>query len=303
MAPPPPSANASLGERLTRLATTLQFAWFLGHFTLLIAVFRYGLSYFTFNYYSKWAAFTYRLAFISAVATYGIVVFKAYRARVKTGDPVGRTAMLLLSDENVQYLRRYHNASKDDNWLTHSPVISLVWLYSRQVPLALLPFTVYSVFHVATYTRTNIIPTLSPPKAAPGSTPTSPGATKSQSPLANSIGRFVKEYYDSSMMLVAGLEILLWFRLLLSAFTFSKGSWVLLGIYTVFLRARFHQSQFVQGAFSRGSAHIDQQVQNPNFPPAARQGWETVKGLGRQVVDATDVRKYLGGATAQKKPQ
>ncbi|KAK5445407.1 Transmembrane nucleoporin [Exophiala xenobiotica] len=286
MAPPPPSANASLGERLTRLATTLQFAWFLGHFTLLISVFRYGLSYFTFNYYSKWAAFTYRLAFISAVATYGIVVFKAYRARVKPGDPVGRTAMLLLSDENVQYL-----------------LISLVWLYSRQVPLALLPFTVYSVFHVATYTRTNIIPTLSPPKAAPGSTPTSPGATKSQSPLANSIGRFVKEYYDSSMMLVAGLEILLWFRLLLSAFTFSKGSWILLGIYTVFLRARFHQSQFVQGAFSRGSAHIDQQVQNPNFPPAARQGWETVKGLGRQVVDATDVRKYLGGATAQKKPQ
>lgn len=179
----------------------------------------------------------------------------------------------------------------------------MVWLYSRQIPLALLPFTVYSVFHVATYTRTNIIPTLSPPKAAPSSTPTSPGAAKSQSPLANSIGRFVKEYYDSSMMLVAALEILLWFRLLLSAFTFSKGSWVLLGIYTVFLRARFHQSQFVQGAFSRGSAHIDQQVQNPNFPPAARQGWDTVKGLGRQVVDATDVRKYLGGATAQKKPQ
>ncbi|KAL6241132.1 Transmembrane nucleoporin [Rhinocladiella similis] len=285
MAPPPPP-NASLGERITRLATTLQFAWFLGHFTLLLSVFRYGLSYFTFNYNSKWAAFTYRLAFVSAVATYGIVVFKAYRARVKPGDPVGRTAILLLSDENVQYL-----------------LISLVWLYSRQIPLALLPFSVYSVFHVATYTRTNIIPTISPPAVAPGSTPTSPGASKSQSALATAIGRFVKEYYDSSMMLVAALEILLWFRLVLSALTFSKGSWVLLGIYTVFLRARFHQSSFIQGAFSHGSAHIDQQVQNPNVPPAARQAWETIKGLGRQVVDATDVRKYIGGATAQKKPQ
>jgi len=285
MAPPPP-ASGSLGERLTKLATTLQFAWFLGHFTLLLSVFRYGLSYMTFNYNSRWAWFTYRLAFVSAVATYGIVVFKAYRARVKPGAKMGSTALLLLSDENVQYL-----------------LISLVWLYSRQVPLALLPFTVYSVFHVATYTRVNIIPAISPPKAAPGSTPTSPGAAKSQSPMANTIGKFVKEYYDSSMMLVAALEILLWFRLLLTGLTFTKGSWVLLGVYTVFLRARFHQSQFVQGAFGQGSAHIDQQVQNPNVPPAVRQGWDTVKGLGRQVVDATDMRKYTGGATAQKKPQ
>ena len=48
---------------------------------------------------------TYRLAFASAVATYGIVVFKAYRARVKPGAKIGQTAVLLLSDENVQYLR------------------------------------------------------------------------------------------------------------------------------------------------------------------------------------------------------
>ncbi|EXJ90696.1 hypothetical protein A1O1_03800 [Capronia coronata CBS 617.96] len=285
MAPPPPG-TAPLGERLTKLVTTLQFAWFCGHFTLLLAVFRYALSYLTFNYYSKWAAFTYRLAFLSAVATYGIVVFKAYRARVRPGAPIGQTAYTLLSDENVQYL-----------------LISLVWLYSRQVPLALLPFTVYSVFHVATYTRTNIIPTIQPAPAAPGSTPTSPGAAKSQSALANSIGKFVKEYYDTSMFLVAGLEITLWFRLLLSALTFSKNSWILLGIYTIFLRARFHQSQFVQNAFSQGAAHMDQRIQNPNVPPVVRQGWETTKGLGRQLVEVTDVRKYMGGVNAHKKPQ
>lgn len=39
------------------------------------------------------------------MATYGIVVFKAYRARVKPGAKIGSTALLLLSDENVQYLR------------------------------------------------------------------------------------------------------------------------------------------------------------------------------------------------------
>ncbi|KIX97633.1 uncharacterized protein Z520_06411 [Fonsecaea multimorphosa CBS 102226] len=286
MAPPPP-ADAPLGERLAKVATTLQFAWFCGHFTLLLSVFRYGLSYLTFNYYSRWAQVTYRLAFISAVATYGIVVFKAYRARVKPGAKIGSTAFLLLSDENVQYL-----------------LISLVWLFARQVPLALLPFTVYSVFHVATYTRTIIIPTFQPPKATASSTPASPSASKpAQSPLANSIGRFVKEYYDGSMMLVALLEIALWFRLLMSALTFSKGSWILLGIYTVFLRARYSQSQFVQGAFLQMGARIDQQVQNPNVPPVLRQVWDTIKGLLRQTVEATDMRKYIGGQTPQKKPQ
>lgn len=186
--------------------------------------------------------------------------------------------------------------------------MALIWLYSRQIPLALLPFTVYSVFHVATYTRTNIIPTLQPPKSAPGASPTSPASPKpasSQSPLANSIGRFVKEYYDASMTLVALLEIALWFRVLLSAFTFTKGAWILLLIYSVFLRARYAQSQFVQGAFAQAVARVDAQVQNQSMPPAVRQGWATAKGFVRKALDATDLRKYMGGANqhSMKKPQ
>jgi len=181
-------------------------------------------------------------------------------------------------------------------------VISLIWLFSRQVPLALLPFSVYSVFHVATYTRTNLIPTFQQPKPAPAGQ--SPQQAKPQGGLAAMIGRFVKEYYDSSMMLVAALEIALWGRLFLSALTFSKGAWMLLGLYTVFLRARFHQSTFVQGAFSQFSARIDQQVNQQNIPPAAKQAWDTIKNVSRQGVEATDVRKYLGGAqTAPKKAQ
>ena len=195
--------------------------------------------------------------------------------------------------------------------------MSLVWLFSRQVALALLPFTVYSVFHVLTvsrsrtwmpgytdtikYTRTNLLPALQPPKQAQGSTPQSPG--KSQSPLANSIGRFVKDYYDSSMMLVAALEIALWFRLGMTAITFAKGSWILLGVYTVFLRARLHQSPFIQQAFHHGSAQIDQQVSGQNVHPMVRQGWDTTKNVGQQFVDATDVRRYMGSPQPQKKAQ
>jgi len=92
-----------LQERLVQLATTLQFGWFVGHVTLLLCTIRYGLSYFTFHYYSRWARFSYRTAFVAAAVTYGIVVFKSFRARARSGKPQGG-ALAIAGDENVQYL-------------------------------------------------------------------------------------------------------------------------------------------------------------------------------------------------------
>ncbi|KAK2758358.1 hypothetical protein FQN54_004207 [Arachnomyces sp. PD_36] len=290
MAPPPP-ASLPLVERLKLLAQTLQFGWFVGHLTLILCVLRYGMSYIIFNYYSTWAKGSYRLAFISAAATYGIVVYKGHLARGLGGGNIPSIALKLLADENVQYLG-----------------MALVWLFSRQVPLALLPFSIYSIFHVATYSRTYLIPTLQPAKAngppSPSSSSSRPAAK--QSPLAERIGRFVKTYYDSSMGLVAGLEIMLLARVILGALTFSKGSLFLLVVYSAFFRARYAQSSFVQQAISLGRARVDAAVSHQSTPPAVRQGWETFKGLAVKAYDMTDIRRYIGGAAqanGAKKPQ
>jgi len=177
-------------------------------------------------------------------------------------------------------------------------VMALVWLYSRQIPLAILPFAVYSVFHVATYTRANLLPAVqqAPQQQQPGA---SPNASKPKSGLSENIGRFVKEYYDSSMTLVAVLEIGLWFRLLGSALLFTKGSWILLAVYTVFFRARYSQSSFVQGAIAQLTARLDAQLANQSTPPAVRQGWETAKDLVRRAADATDINRMAAGQQAQ----
>jgi len=283
---PPPSGSLPLTQRLLALAETLQFAWFVGHVSLLACIARYSLSYISFNYYSRWARFTYRTAFISAAATYGIVVYKAFRARSRAGTKAQSSIISLVADENVQYL-----------------AMALVWLFSPQYPLALLPFGVYSIFHVATYTRTNLIPTFQPPQQISPATGASPSAKATFKPnaTADTIGKFVKEYYDASMGLVAILEILLWFRLLLSAITFAKGSWILISIYTVFLRSRFAQSTFVQAQFKQLEARIDSLVGGQSTPPAARQAWEVVKAGSRQFHDATDLGKYVSSAPAQKK--
>jgi len=227
------------------------------------------------------AQFSYRLAFLSAAVTYGIVVYKAYRARMKSSKkamPAGGP-VALLADENVQYL-----------------LMALVWLFSQQIPLALLPFSIYSTFHFLTYIRAYIIPTLSPtPAATNGATP------KSTSKLSDQIGTFVKSNYEKSMFLVAILEVVLWFRLVGSALLFQKGTWILLAIYSIFLRTRIAQSGFIQDAIAELTRRVDNGMAQQNVPPAVKNAWASTKGVAKSTHDATNLNKYTN--TAQGPPK
>lgn len=177
--------------------------------------------------------------------------------------------------------------------------MALIWLLSPQFPLALLPYGIYSVFHVATYTRANLLPTIQPAKAPPAGS--APGA-KPTNPIADVIGNFVKSYYDTSMSVVSGLEILLWVRLLLAAILFQRRSWILFTFYTAFVRARFAQSTHVQNTLNQLVAHVDSYVGAQSTPPAARQAWEAVKQFASQFYAMTDLSKYINtGAAVPKK--
>ena len=161
------------------------------------------------------------------------------------------------------------------------------------MPLAILPFAVYSIFHVATYTRSNLLPTIQ----------AQPQGSKQTSGLSDTIGHFVKNYYDTSMTLVAVLEICLWFRILGSAILFQKGSWILLIVYTVFFRVRHSQSSFVQNAIMQLTARADAALANQSTPPAVRNIWDQFKGIVRQAADATDVNRLARQSGPPKKAQ
>lgn len=276
--------------------------------TLILCITRYSFSWIRMHYYTRMAQLSYRVAFIAAAATYGIVVYKTLRARTKSrqgfGGPIG-----LLTDENVQYLRRLHPQcppSRSGHALANVllyPVMALVWLFSPQYPLAMLPYGIYSVFHVATYTRANLIPTLSPPQQIAPAAGASPSAKPQYAPhpAAESIGSFVKEYYDTSMSVVSGLEILLWIRLLLAAIFFQRRSWILLALYTTFLRARFSQSVHVQNSFAQLEARVDNLTGAQGTPPAARQVWDSIKGGARQFHSVTDFNRFKAGSALPKK--
>lgn len=264
-----------LQERLKKLAQTLQFTWFVGHLSVVLSVISYFSSYLSFNFYSPMATFSYRSAFFSAAVTYGIVVYKAFRARTRPKGRLTLSPLVIISDENVQYLG-----------------IALVWLWSRQYSIAMLPFGIYSIFHIATYTRSILVPTF---QAGSSNGTTSPPKS---STISDSIGVFVKKYYDTSMRLVASLEISLWCRIFMSVISFTKGSWILMIIYTIFLRARYTQSSFVQDQFRNYEARIDSLVGAQSIPPTARQAWNTLKNGLRTFHDATSLNKFVGGASS-----
>lgn len=181
--------------------------------------------------------------------------------------------------------------------------MALVWLFTPQYPLALLPYTIYSVFHVATYSRANLIPTISPPKQVAPASGASPSAKPQyeSNPLADRIGAFVKGYYEFSMSIVGKLELALWVRVLASAIFWQRRSWILLVIYTAFVRARYTQSTHIQNSVAELEARVDSAVGNQGTPPQARQVWDGVKTGVRQFYTATDPNRYMNGAAAPKK--
>lgn len=118
--------------------------------------------------------------------------------------------------------------------------------------------------------------------------------------MAEAVGRFIKQYYDASMGLVASLEMALLLRLVLALLTFSKGNFLLLIVYLAFFRARYAQSAFVQQSVNRLTMRVDTAISHQSVPPQARQGWYTFKDVVRKGYQVTDVSRYAGGA---KKPQ
>jgi hypothetical protein len=163
--------------------------------------------------------------------------------------------------------------------------MAFAWLYSKPVFFALFPFAVYSTFHFLTYHRTNIIPTLAP-NAQPG--------------IAEGINKFVKANYDTSMHLVANLEIMLWARVFLYALVFQN-SWILLVVYTLFLRARFAQSVFVKDAMKGLELRGDALAVDARVPDGAKTAWGIAKTAVKKFGEVSDMGKMMGVQQQVKK--
>lgn len=221
--------HQSVGQQLTKLATSQQFYWYLGHvFALLFTVF----SAITGLIYRKQSSLKYyRFALLSIITTYLIVLKQVY---FKNTGLKNVTVARLLRDENVQYI-----------------ILAAIFLVSSfisgdQVPAGLYSYSIFAVFHVLTYFQNQLLPVLVP-------------SLTTQQKLSSRIGAIINKFnqpalyvaaaVESSLIVTTGLElILLPFAILLRwrSFGYAISKIIVFVSVVVFNKLRYDNSQFTK---------------------------------------------------------
>lgn len=84
--------------------------------------------------------------------------------------------------------------------------------------------------------------------------------------------------YDSAMILVAQIEIVILIRVTLGVLAFQNSLFTPI-FYAHFLRVRYYHSNFSRDTIAAASRFIDNLVAGPSFPPVARTSWGTAKSV------------------------
>ncbi|CDS02767.1 hypothetical protein LRAMOSA00171 [Lichtheimia ramosa] len=245
-----------LQQRVLQLVQTLQFAWFVGHLFTLLGTSLHLLSVVTFQSASK----PYSLAYLGALVSYGVVIYKTH------GMPKlnAAYAQRLVMDENVQYL-----------------LLALYWFFSSPITVTLVPYATFSLFHALGYVRSNIIPNVFPaaPAAAAAASSSSSGASTTtwQAKTQQQIKAWVDKNYETAMRFVAQIEVVgIMGRLLLGIFRLHI---MPIFLYAQFLRFRYHLSAYTRQSFTHLKHTLDHVTADPRVPPAVRKAYMTVQDV------------------------
>lgn len=84
--------------------------------------------------------------------------------------------------------------------------------------------------------------------------------------------------YDSAMVLVAQIEIVILIRVTLGVLAFQNSLFTPI-FYAHFLRVRYYHSNFSRDTIGAASRFIDNLVAGPSFPPVARTAWGSAKSV------------------------
>lgn len=190
------------------------------------------------SFYPKASRFFYRTGFISAFSGFAIILFQKYGKSKPT-------LSVLVRDTNFQYA-----------------VFTFIWLFLVPRILALFPLAIFSLFHFLTYMRSYLLPAI---------------GHASTSPLVQRIDAMVKNFNEPLTVLAANFELTLAVQLLLAAFTFGRGAWLQLLLYTTFFRLRYSTSAYTRHAVKVWEVRVDQLLSHSSFPPAVKQFWAQTK--------------------------
>ncbi|EOQ99641.1 hypothetical protein E3P88_01261 [Wallemia ichthyophaga] len=236
--------------------SALHYSWAAGHAILFLSTLKYVLGLLTLK--SGLIGWAYKLSYFGAIVSYGVVVFKSF------GIPQANLAWVqrAMLDENVQYL-----------------ILAAFFFVSKPIPLTLIPYATFSLFHILSFLKNTVIPLIFPPPpqsnatSTDGSTP--PSSSGAGPSIQKSIGSFVKSNYARAMKFVSYSEMIVFLRLFFGALIFNNALSMPM-FYALFLRSRYVFSPYTRNAFAHVGARIDGLV--APYPQPARI-WTQAKGF------------------------
>lgn len=233
-------------------ASYARSAWFAGNAAIVFNTVLYLLSYKSGGWLNQtW----YRLAFIGALDTFGIVIYENLQQHKTTTGSIAYGS--LLKDDNVHY---FYDA--------------LIWLLLPYHTLATAPFFFFAVFHVLSFSATEILPALNVSNS-----------------LNSKVSNFARVHHENSRRLAANFELILLIQLVLEALIWRKGSWISLVLYSVFIKIKTERSVFTRSTLKSWEVRIDGIVSAQNIPPAVKAQWGNVKRGLRSVGSISLIRE------------
>ncbi|KAI8872955.1 hypothetical protein GQ42DRAFT_131642, partial [Ramicandelaber brevisporus] len=261
---PPTSSSASSGsstprstlhppfaERVKNLAKRVEFYWWLGHTTFLVSAI---------NYMFSGSASVYGLAYAACLISYVIVLF------ISHGKP----------RLNLQYLQSLY---KDESAMY--AVMAFYWWVSSPVMISLLPYAMYSHYHVLSFFVSAIIPVIAP--GVPGELNAQPHLSAAAQ-VSTLIMKYVNGQCQAIIHQVPNVEVyIVGPVILLMAITFQWSPFVLF-TYAAFLRFRYQENATVRVAFGQARAHFDSKLlppphgnANQQIPPWLSNAYVTIR--------------------------
>lgn len=257
-------------EKLLKTVQSLQFAWFVGNVLTLLGFFIYTLSYFKVLPDLGWI--WYLVSLLGAIISFGILLVQFVQKH-------GFKVPLLIKDDNFHYflLASFLIALRCYSWIT------------------LVPFVIFSTFHVLNYANTHLLPI----------------AGLEHNPVSKHITAFINKNNLASIQIACGIELLILIWLFLRMITFRKRSLTPFLVFLIFLKKRSEVSPFTRKYFEHIGAQIGSVVSTINNP-VATQVWGHVQtafrtiDLFKLVHDRTkddDKAKWIGAPIEEAKKE
>ncbi|KAG9303407.1 hypothetical protein G9A89_013733 [Geosiphon pyriformis] len=196
--------------------------------------------------------------------SYSVVVYKLYGIPQLDREYFQR----LNTDENLFYLG-----------------LAVCWWFNPPILVTPIPYATFSLFHLITYFRSNIIPTFVP-EAAPllinSNAPVS-GNAKIFVDLSKGLQNWVLKNYEGAMRSVSFAEVAIITSGLVAYIITWKIRLITLFFYLLFLRFRYHMNPFTKLAFKNVSERLDQVFLAPSaetrIPRYVKIAYRQIKGL------------------------